>query len=389
MSSRNSPLRWLFDARLRAVAGQVLLALALLWLVWTSVDNALVNMARQGMKTGFSFLDTVAGFDLSLKLIDFSPASTYRDALWAAVLNTLLVSVIGIVLATVLGFAVGIARLSGNRLLAQLTGAYVEFARNIPLLLFVFFWYFGVLRALPPPRQGYNPLPGIFLNNRGLSIPSADAGPGLWPMVAIMLAAWGTLWLWRAYRRRHPERYGAGPPLSGSLALGLGLPFLALVGGALAARWDMPSAQGFNIRGGIVLGPELVALSLALTSYTAAFIAEIVRGGILAVPDGQREAARALGLSPGKVLRLVVLPQALRIIIPPLGNQYLNLIKNSSYGAIIAFPELFSVYGEKTLTQTGQAVEPIAIVLAVYLAINLTVSALLNWYNRHIRLVTR
>jgi general L-amino acid transport system permease protein len=348
----------------------------------------MTNMARQGIASGFGFLFSVAGFDITPQLIEFGPDSTYARALLVAVLNTLFVSAVGIVLATVLGFMLGIARLSSNWLLSRLAGAYVEFARNIPLLLFVFIWYYGVLRALPAPRNGLKLLDAVFLNNRGLIVPRALDAADFWAAPAAFVIGLLLLAGLRAWLRRDPRRPPI-PPLTLTVALLAGLPLLAVAVAAWRTGWERPVLQGFNVRGGITLIPEFVALALALATYTSAFIGEIVRSGILAVSEGQREAARALGLSPGQTLRLVVLPQALRVIIPPLTNQYLNIIKNSSFGAVIAFPELASVFIEKALTLTGQAVEIIAITLGIYLAINVSVSLLMNWYNYRTRLITR
>jgi general L-amino acid transport system permease protein len=390
MPTRRSTLaRWFFDARLRSYAAQAALVAVLAWLIWSAVANAVTNLAKQGVATGFGFLNTVSGFDISMKLVVYGPGSTYGRALLVAVLNTLLVSAIGILLATAVGFALGIARLARNWLLSRLAGTYIEFARNIPLLLFVFIWYYGVLTALPPPRTGFAVFGAVFLNNRGLALPAAQDGSPFWAVPIALAVGIGTLAALRAYRRRHPERFGAATPLTVTLGLAVGLPLLAAAGAALAVRWDVPRLQGFNVRGGVALNPEFVALCLALATYTSAFIAEIVRAGILAVGEGQRDAAKALGLPPGLTLRLVVIPQALRAILPPLANQYLNLIKNSSFGAAIAFPEIVQVFVGTALNQTGQAVEIIGLTLAIYLAINLAVSALMNWYNHRMRLVTR
>jgi len=327
-------------------------------------------MARQGIASGFGFLDSTAGIGISMSLIPYTEASSYGRAFLVGLLNTLLVSAISIAIATVIGFAVGLSRLSSNWLLARIAGAYVEILRNIPLLLQIFFWYFAVLRALPAPRQSLSPFGGVFLNNRGLYLPSPHMGPA---SVLLLLAALAAIVAVAIFLRR--GRTGA--------ALTAGCGALAAAGVAVAlADWAVPELRGFNFRGGVALLPELVALTVALSTYTAAFIAEVVRAGVQAVPRGQVEAARALGLSPGHVLRLVLVPQALRVIVPPLTNQYLNLTKNSSLAAAIAYPDLVSVFAGTVLNITGQAVEVIAITMAVYLAISLAIALAMNLYNR-------
>jgi general L-amino acid transport system permease protein len=354
------------------------------------VANAAENLKRGGIASGFGFLDTVSGIEVPFRLIDYGASGTYARLLLVGVLNTLLVSALGIFAATVLGFAIGIARLSNNWLLSRISGAFIEFVRNIPLLLFVFFWYFGIIRSLPPPARSFNAFDALFLNNRGFYFPE----PARWaPFLAVPLAlavAFGATWLLKRWAAARQAATGTSfPVLSVGAALIVGLPLIATVVVCLALNWDFPARRGLNFRGGVSFIPEFVALFAALATYTAGFIAEIVRGGILAISDGQRQAAAALGLRRGQILRLVIIPQAMRVIIPPLTSQYLNLIKNSSFGAVIAFPEIVSVFVGSTLNQTGQAVEIIAITLAIYLTISLTVSALMNVYNRKTALVTR
>jgi general L-amino acid transport system permease protein len=289
-----------------------------------------------------------------------------------------------------LGFLIGIARLSHNWLLATLAGAYVEAVRNIPLLFFVLFWYFGVIAALPGPRQSIGIFDVAFLNNRGLTIPLPnEVAPFGWATLAILIALIVQIGF-AMWARRRRDRSGRDAPV---WTLGIGLlvilPVATLTAATLVASWDVPALRGFNYRGGFVLVPEFVALFAALTAYTAAFIAEIVRGGILAVPKGQLEAAGAVGLRNPQILRLVVIPQALRVMIPPMTSQYLNVLKNSSFGAAIAYPELVSVFMGSALNNTGQAIEIIAITLSVYLSLGLAVSALMNWYNAKMALVVR
>jgi general L-amino acid transport system permease protein len=378
------------DRDVRQSLGQIAVLLALAVLGYFFAVNAIANMARLGMQTGFGFLESVAGFDVTLKLIDYGQGSSYGRVLLVAVLNSLLAAFGAVVLATILGFVLGIARLSSNWLLSTLVGAYVEAVRNVPLLLLLFICYYPILGALPPARDSLSAAGLVFFNNRGLSIPS-PLSAGVFLAVPIVLVAGIAVarGLERWAKRRQAITGRPFPVLAVSLALIVGLPLLTAIACGAAVAWDVPRLGRFGINGGIAVPTSLFAILLALTVYTAAFIAEIVRAGILAVSVGQREAARALGLKPGLVLRLVILPQALRVIVPPLMNQYANIVKNSSYGAIVAYPELVQVFMGTTLSQTGHAIEIAVITLAVYLGINLTVSTFMNWYNRRIALVTR
>ncbi len=347
-------------------------------------------MVKAGIASGFDFLWRTSGIDVPFRLIDYTPQDRIFDLLMVGIANTVLVSVLAMVFATLLGFVVGVARLSKNWLLSLFAGAYVEFVRNIPLLLFVFFWYFGVIRALPAPRNSIDIGGLFFLNNRGLSIPLPETGAVVWwPVAAFVagLAAFLALRLWAA--KRQAETGQPFPIVAAGLGLVVAFPALAAAMAASATAWSVPVLAGFNFRGGFALIPEFVALFFALVTYTAGFIAEIVRGGILAVSKGQTEAASSLGLRPGLMLRLIIIPQALRVMVPPMTSQYLNVLKNSSFGAVIAFPELVSVFMGSALNNTGQAIEIIAIVLGVYLVVGLAVSVFMNWYNARIALVTR
>ena len=374
MSRAAGPARGSWDGpRIRAAIYQIVAMAAVIGLVAVVFSNTLDNLARRGIASGFGFLGSTAGFAIGTSLIEYSETSTYGRAFLVGLLNTLAVSAVGVVFATVIGFAVGIARLSGNWLIARLAGAYVETLRNIPLLLQLFFWYFAVLRALPPPSGSFE-LFGSFLNNRGLHLPAPVIDPAAgWTMVAIIAAAVGAVMVWR---RRRNGSAGRGALWAGAAAS------IALVAVFATLSWEHPVLGTFNFRGGITLTPELVALVIALATYTAAYIAEIVRAGVRSVPSGQTEAAGALGLSRARTLRHVVIPQALRVIVPPLTNQYLNLTKNSSLAAAIAYPDLVSVFAGTVLNVTGQAVEVIAITMAVYLSISLTISLAMNRYNR-------
>ncbi len=366
------------DRRVRGLAWQALALGGALAGGAYLISNLTGNLERQGIASGFAFLDTTSGFGITMSLIGYSEQSSYATAFVVGLLNTILVSVLGIACATVLGFAVGLARLSSNWLVARLAEIYVETARNIPLLLQIFFWYFLALNTLPGPRHSLALGEIVFLNNRGLYVPGLafePAGAWAWLGLAVWLAA-----LVAARRLRGTPSIGraAGRLMPVLWAVGAALALLSVIGVPISATY--PELGGFNFRGGWVLIPELVALLAALAIYTAAFIAEVVRAGIESVPRGQVEAALALGLNRRQTLGSIVIPQALRVIIPPLTNQYLNLTKNSSLAAAIAYPDLVSVFAGTVLNQTGQAVEVIAITMAVYLALSLTISALMNLY---------
>lgn len=381
---------WWRTRRARDWAFQAALIAGVLALVGVMAMNAVQTIARQHIATGFGFLDTTAGFDVVQALIPYDESSTYGRVLLVGVLNTLLVASIGIVLATVLGFIVGIAQLSSNWLVAKLARAYVEVLRNLPLLLQIFFWYFAVLRALPGPRESWGLGDLVFLNNRGLYLPAPVAESGfVFVALAFLAGAAASIAMFvRAKRRR--EATGQVSPVAPGTAALLIVPVLivsALVGFPLT--FSVPSMSGFNFSGGFVVLPELMALVVALATYTASFIAEIVRAGIEGVARGQTEAAQAMGLSRGQTLRLVIVPQAMRQIIPPLTSQYLNLTKNSSLAVAIAYPDLVSVFAGTSLSQTGQAIEIIAITMAIYLTLSLLTSGFMNWYNARIALTER
>jgi general L-amino acid transport system permease protein len=379
-----------YDPRFRGIFYQLVLFVVVLWLGYEFVTNARDNLRAARIATGLGFLDNTAGFSINQTLIPYTESDTYGRVLVVGLLNTLLVAAIGIVLATILGFVIGIARLSSNWLLQRLAGAYVELIRNLPLLFQILFWYLAVLGALPGPRQSYSLFGEVFLSNRGLFIPRPLYDEGfVWVTAAFVVGIIASIAV-RIWARRRQQATGAQfPVLRTALGLIVGLPLIALVATGFPISFEAPTLRGFNFVGGIRVIPEFVALLIALVTYTAAFIAEIVRAGILAVSHGQSEAAYSLGLRPGPTLRLVVIPQALRVIIPPLTSQYLNLTKNSSLAVSIGYPDLFAVFAGTTLNQTGQAIEIIAITMAVYLAISLFTSALMNWYNARMALVER
>jgi general L-amino acid transport system permease protein len=379
---------WWNDRNVRAIIYQAVTLVGVIALGWYLVHNTLANLAARNIATGLGFLGREAGFAISEGPISYSAADTYARAFAVGLLNTLIVSAIGIVLATILGTVIGIARLSSNWLVARLASAYVEALRNVPLILQLLFWY-GILIAMPGNRQALQPIGGVFLSNRGLYYPSIEPHPVHLVMAALFVLGIGLAAAAYAWGQNRQRRTGQPFPLVWpTLACTLVPPLAAflLAGAPLTLQW--PVMAGFNFQGGSVVSPEFTALVVGLVTYTAAFIAENVRAGILAVPHGQTEAARAIGLPPGLVLRLVILPQALRVIVPPVTSQYLNLTKNSSLAVAIGYPDLVSV-ANTSINQTGQAIEGIAIIMAVYLTFSLSISALMNWYNKRIALVER
>ncbi len=384
---RQIRLTWA-DERVRAVVWQVLIVGAVLGIIWWLVRNTQHNLEVRRIATGFGFLNREAGLPIGEHLIEYTPASTYLRALTVGVLNTLKVAVVGILLATVLGTLIGIARLSKNWLLSKMAAVYVEVIRDIPLLLQLLFWY-TILQGLPAPRQALNPVGGVFLSNRGLKLPFLDWQVAhSWALLAFVAGCFGT-WLYaKAMRRRQMQDGQPRPIWPAALGFLVGLPLVVWLAGGAPTAIDWPELRGFNFRGGMTISPEYFALLIGLTTYTAGFIAEIVRAGILAVPHGQWEAAQALGLRSGTTLRQIVLPQALRVIVPPMTSQYLNLTKNSSLAVAIGYQDIVSI-ANTTLNQTGQAIEGIAIIMAVYLTISLSISFFMNWYNSRIALVER
>ena len=382
------PVPWR-DPRVRAIVVQVLFVAAVVAVGWFLVHNTLVNLGRQNIATGFGFMHREAAFGIGESLIDYSPADTYFRAFLVGLTNTLYVSALGIVLATILGTVMGLARLSGNWLVAKLAQIYVETFRNIPLALQLLFWW-GLLReAAPAPRQAWQVLPDVFVSNRGIVFPVPIADPAFAWMAMAGLVGIAATWALFRWARTRQARTGQQFPIGWvGLALILGLPVAVFFAAGAPLRFDVPALRGFNFTGGSGVSPEFAALLLGLVIYTASFIAEIVRAGVLAVNWGQSEAAMALGLTQGQRMRLVVLPQALRVIVPPMTSEYLSLTKNSSLAVIIGFPDLVSV-ANTTMNQTGQAVEGIALIMAVYLAISLLISLFMNLYNRSVALVER
>lgn len=442
------------DPRVRAIAVQIFLLLVLGWFAWEIVHNTVTNLRTRNIASGFDFLNSTAGFSVTQALVPYSEASSYGRAIFVGFLNTLLVAALGIVFATVIGFTLGVMRLSKNWMVAKVAETYIEIVRNVPLLLQIFVWYATVLKPLPPPAKapqvglpypgpgalllaavaigalwllrrlylsttsvvmriagtagvfaalwamggvissfgltviGFVPM-GVFLSNRGFIVPKITFTEGVWfEMIAFAIGIVAAFLIARWARRRQEATGEQFPVVATSLGLIIGLPVLAYFVAGAPAVVEYPELRGFNFRGGVNVVPELIALLVALSTYTAAFIAEIVRAGIQAVSHGQSEAAHALGLRPGPTLRLVVIPQALRVIIPPLASQYLNLTKNSSLAVAIGYPDLVAM-GGTVLNQTGQAIEVIAIWMVVYLTLSLLTSAFMNWFNSRMKLVER
>ena len=378
------------DPRIRSLFFQFLLLAAIVALFWFAYDNTVANLKKRNIAQGFAFWDVEAGFDISQTLISYSAASSYGRAFWVGLLNTMLVSLVSIFFATLLGVFIGILRLSKNWLVANLAMVYVEIFRNVPLLLILYFWYRGVLGLLPEPRDSIKLPADILLNTRGLLMPRpifADAF--LYPLIAfVSTVILGAVLFWWA--RRVQARTGQRPK-AGLFSTGMiiGLPLIVFFLSGSPLSFDIPVQGRFNASGGMTLPPEFVSMVIGLTTYTAAFIAENVRAGIVAISKGQTEAAQALGLSHGQTIRLVIMPQALRVIVPLLNSEYLSLTKNSSLGVSIGYPDLVNVFTGTVLNQTGQAVEMVSVTMLVYLTLSLLTSAFMNWFNRRVALVER
>lgn len=378
------------DPRARAIIFQALALAAVVAFGLYIFNNTYTNLEKRGIASGFAFLGSTAGFGIIMHLIPYAEDSSYGVAMLVGLLNTLAVAAVGIVLATVLGFVVGIARLSRNWLISRIAYVYIESMRNVPLLLQIFFWYQLLGKSVPGPKQSIVFLDIFFLNNRGFYTPAPVFEEGFWEIVVgFVVACIGSFYLSRWSRRRQEATGQQFPVFLTSLGLIVVLPLLVALVAGMPFHWDYPSLQGFNFTGGMVLIPEFVSLTFALVVYTAAFIGEIVRSGIVAVSHGQTEAAYSLGLRPGPTLRLVVIPQAMRIIIPPLTSQFLNLTKNSSLATAIAYPDLVAVFAGTILNQTGQAVECMAITMAIYLTTSLLTSMFMNWFNASVALKER
>ena len=391
MSNNNptSNTSFLNDAGNRAIIFQVILLAVVVFVGYYLFNNLQSNLESRGISTGFRFLNEPAGFPILIHLIDYTETSTYGRAFMVALINTFVISILGIILATVIGVIMGLARLSNNWLVARLATVYIETLRNIPLLLQMFFWYFAVLSALPSPKNSII-LGDFMLNKRGIYSPDPQFQDGFgFVIFGFLLSIVMSITLIRWAKKRQTQTGVWFPAYWGSLGIILVVSFLAFAVAGFPVEFDIPQKSRFNVKGGMVLTPEFVAVLIALSTYTGSFIAEIVRAGILSVNWGQTEASRSLGLPDGLTQRLIVLPQALRVIIPPLTSQYLNLAKNSSLGAAIAYPELVAVMMGTTLNQTGQAIETIGLCMLVYGTLSLTISLFMNWYNKKMSLTER
>jgi general L-amino acid transport system permease protein len=379
---------WL-DPRKRAIIYQIAVFCVVGLILYYLVSNTIVNLKKQSIATGFGFLHKESSFEIGESLIPYSAASTYGRALLVGALNTLKVSFIGIVVTLVLGTIVGIARLSTNWLVSKLAGIFIEVMQDIPVLLQLFFWYAIFYESLPSPRQALSPISGLILSNRGIAFAVPAANPAHKYMILFFLVACALSYFLRRWARRRQEKTGKYfPTFRVSIALIIGLPLVVWLAFGMPVKMNVPKLVGFNFKGGLTFSPEFVALLLGLVLYTSAFVAEVVRAGIQSVSRGQREAAMAVGLRPSLVLNLVILPQALRVIIPPLTSQMLNLTKNSSLAIAIGFPDFVSV-ANTCINQTGESIEGVALIMALYLIFSLSTSAFMNWYNKKAALVER
>ncbi|MBW1821649.1 MAG: amino acid ABC transporter permease [Deltaproteobacteria bacterium] len=377
------------DPAKRSILFQICVMLILVFLGYYLISNTIANLERQAIATGLGFLEKESSFEIGESLISYSAADTYARALMVGVLNTLIVSFIGVVLTIILGTFIGVARLSTNWLLSRLAAIYIEVFQNIPVLLQLFFWYAFFYELLPSPRQAMNPVTGIFLSNRGMVFAVPQSHPAYKYVAVAFLSACVLAYLLRRWARKRQEKTGKPfPVFRVCLGILIGLPAITWYLAGAPTAMDVPVLVGFNFTGGVNISPEFTALLLGLVFYTAAFVAEVVRAGIQSVSHGQTEAAMSMGLKSGQILNLVILPQALRVIVPPLTSQMLNLTKNSSLAVAIGYPDFVSVAGT-AINQTGQAIEGIAMMMVVYLFFSLSTSAFMNWYNKKVALVER
>jgi general L-amino acid transport system permease protein len=377
------------DPKIRSRAAQAIFVLLLVWVGYEIYHNTSANLTKLGKNVDFGFLWNTAGFDIIQRPLEYSRESTYLEAVIIGFLNTLIVAALGIIFATLIGFVIGIMRLSSNWLIAKIATGYVEIIRNIPLLLQILFWYTAVLKPLPGPKESLSFFGFAFLSNRGLIIPKPIWSDGAgFVGIAFIIGCIGAVAISRWARQRQERTGEQFPTFWAGLGAIIGIPLIVFLATGAPVTFEYPVFKGFNFVGGTTILPELIALLLSLSIYTASFIAEIVRAGILAVSHGQTEAAHALGLRAQPTLRLVIIPQALRVIIPPLTSQYLNLTKNSSLAVAIAYPDLVAM-GGVVMNQSGRAVEIVIIWMIVYLTVSLLTSAFMNWYNARVRLVER
>ena len=379
-------MRALRNQKVRGILFQILTILGLIAFLWYIGSNTMTNIEQRGIRTGFDFLNSTAGFSIDESPIEFSSTDTHARVFLVGLSNTLIITFFGIILSTILGLIIGVLRLSNNWIIKKIAATYIDIFRNIPILLQILFWYNVVLSALPSPKQSINFFSSIFINNRGLYIPTPELNSTtIFVLSSLVVVIIGAIFLNKWANKRQEETGEDFPVILVLLGAIIIVPIIAYFIGGANFNFDYPKLGGFNFSGGKVISPEFLALTFALVIYTATFIAEAIRSGIEAVSKGQKEAAASIGLSSYQALKLVVLPQAIRIAIPPVINQYLNLAKNSSLAAAIGYPEIVTVFAGTSLNQTGQAIEILAITMLVYLTISLAVSALLNWFNHKMK----
>jgi len=390
MNNKNSEhISFWYDPDKRSIMYQIGAACLFVFVAWYLVSNTMTNLEKQSIATGFGFLNNEAAFEIGESLVEYSAADRYARALWVGFLNTLLVSFIGIVLTVIIGTFLGVARLSKNWLINKCAAGYIELFQDIPILLQLFFWYAFFYEMLPSPREAINPFAGLFLCNRGLIFGIPQTHPVYKYMAIAAIVAVIIMFFIKNWAKKRQDLTGkAFPVFYASIALILGLPFVCWLIGGAPTEMSVPVLKGFNFKGGLSISPEFAALLLGLVLYTAAFVAEVVRAGIQSVSKGQTEAAMAVGLKSGQVLNLIILPQALRVIIPPLTSQMLNLTKNSSLAVAIGYPDFVSVAGT-AINQTGQAIEGVMLIMIVYLIFSLSTSVFMNWYNKKMAIVER
>ncbi len=382
-------ISFLYDPDKRSVLYQIGAALLFIFIAWYLVSNTMINLERQSIATGFGFMDNEAAFEIGESLVEYSAADQYSKALWVGFLNTLLVSFIGVTLTVIIGTVMGVARLSKNWLINKCAAGYIEIFQDIPVLLQLFFWYAFFYEMLPAPKAALSPFKGLFLCNRGLIFAIPQAHPAYKYMAIAIIIAMISIFIIKKWAKKRQDQTGKQfPVFLTSVTLLIGLPLLCWIFGGTPTEMSIPQLKGFNFKGGITISPEFAALLLGLVLYTAAFVAEVVRAGIQSVSKGQTEAAMAVGLKPGQVLNLIILPQSLRVIIPPLTSQMLNLTKNSSLAVAIGYPDFVSVAGT-AINQTGQAIEGVMLIMIVYLIFSLSTSAFMNWYNKKMAIVER
>ncbi len=379
---------WL-DPKKRAILFQIMVLAGIGLLAYYLVSNTLFNLKKQSIATGLGFLQKEASFEIGESLIPYSAANSYGRAIIVGALNTLRVAFVGIIITIILGAIVGIARLSSNWLVSKSAAVYIEVMQDIPVLLQLFFWYAIFYESFPSPRQALNPFAGLFLCNRGVAFAVPASHPAHLYMLFAFLAGGVLVYLLRRWTKKRQDETGKSfPVFRVSVGILIAFPLMVWLGFGAPMEMDVPKLKGFNFKGGMTLSPEFMALLLGLVLYTAAFVAEVVRAGIQSVSKGQQEAAMSLGLRPPLVMNLVILPQALRVIIPPLTSQMLNLTKNSSLAVAIGYPDFVSV-ANTTINQTGQAIEGVALIMVVYLIFSLSTSAFMNFYNKKVTLVER